>query len=68
MEINMSATGKETRIVKILPVTIKDDGKVRIGMVSPTFPQAHPEPTNVIDRGRVRTGFVTPAFPPLRAR
>ena len=57
----MSATVQEMSSVKISPSTVKDNGKVRIGMVSPTFP-----PVTIKDTGKVRMGFATPAFPPVR--
>ena len=64
----MQPTGKEIRIVKLAPFTIKDDGKVKMGFATPAFPPIQAAPGNVIDNGKVRTGFATPAFPPLRAR
>ncbi len=47
---------------------IKDNGRVRIGTVSPAFPPVRPAPANVADPKRVRMGTVSPAFPPVRAR
>jgi hypothetical protein len=55
---------KEFGTVKIPTPEIKDDGKVRMGMVSPAFPPVHTEPANVADSGKVRIGMVSPAFPP----
>ena len=68
MEINMSATLKEVTTVKISPFTIKDNGKVRTGMISPAFPPVRAEPENVGDGGKVRIGMISPAFPPVRSR
>jgi hypothetical protein len=68
MEIDMSATEKDLTIVKISPFTIKDTGKVRMGMVSPAFPPVRSEPENVADGGKVRMGMVSPAFPLVRSR
>jgi hypothetical protein len=68
MEMKMQPTVKEIGIVKIPPLTIRDDGNVRMGFATPAFPPVDAAPPNVIDNGKVRTGFATPAFPPLRAR
>jgi hypothetical protein len=68
MEINMSATLKEVSTVKISPFTIRDNGKVRMGMVSPAFPPVRSEPENVADGGKVRLGLTSPTFPPVRSR
>jgi hypothetical protein len=65
----MSATPKQINIVKTSPFTTKDDGKVRMGMVSPPFPVVvRPEPEDVADGGKVRLGMVSPSFPPVRSR
>ena len=64
----MSATVKEAITVKLQPFTIKDNGKARIGMISPAFPPIRAEPENVGDGGKVRIGMISPAFPPVRSR
>jgi hypothetical protein len=53
---------------KVSSFTIKDDGKVRMGMVSPPFPVLRAEPENVADRGKVRLGVMSPLFPPVGPR
>ena len=50
------------------PPAIKDDGRVRMGYVSPAFPPVRAAPEKVSDSGKVRVGYVSPAFPPPRAR
>ena len=67
MEMNMQPSVKEISTVKIPPLTIKDDRKVRVGMMTPAFPAVRAEPENVRDDHKVRVGMMTPAFPP-RAR
>ena len=47
---------------------IKDDGKVRMGLMSPSFPPARTKPANVSDSGRLRMGTLSPTFPPVRSR
>jgi hypothetical protein len=55
-------------VVKVPTPAIKDDGRVRMGMVSPAFPPVRARPANVADNGRIRMGMVSPSFPPVRAR
>jgi hypothetical protein len=59
---------KEIDTVKIPTRTIKDEGRVRIGVMAPTLPAVRDEPENVADGGKVRLGVMSPAFPPARAR
>jgi hypothetical protein len=59
---------KEISTVKIPTHTIKDDGRVRLGVTTPLFPPVRAEPENVADGGKVRLGVTSPLFPPLRAR
>ena len=59
---------KEISTVKIPTSTIRDDGRVRIGLTSPLFPPVHSKPGNVADDGKVRLGLTSPLFPPLRDR
>lgn len=55
-------------VVKTSTSQIRDDGPVRIGMMSPSFPAVRATPASLGDDGKVRTGMMTPAFPPMRAR
>jgi hypothetical protein len=59
---------KEISTAKIPSRNIKDDGKVRLGVMSPTFPPVRSEPGNVEDGGKVRLGVMSPMFPPVRSR
>jgi hypothetical protein len=59
---------KEISTVKIPTPTIKDDGRVRIGVMAPPLPAARAELENVADGGKVRLGVMSPLFPPVRAR
>jgi hypothetical protein len=54
---------------KVLPTpdpAIQDNGKVRVGYISPAFPPVRTTPGNMADSGKVRTGYISPAFPPKR--
>jgi len=44
----------------------QDNGQVRMGTMSPTFPPARNKPTEVADSGRLRMGTLSPTFPPVR--
>ncbi len=46
----------------------RDDGRVRMGAMSPNFPPAPAKPENVADSGRMRMGTLSPTFPPARTR
>jgi hypothetical protein len=65
---NPEVTVKEINTVKIPTLTIKDDGRVRIGVMTPLFPPVRSEPENVADGGKVRLGVMSPTFPPVRSR
>jgi len=56
------------KVVHIPNPATQDDGKVRMGLMSPTFPPARNKPANVADIGRLRMGTLSPTFPPVRAR
>jgi hypothetical protein len=45
-----------------------DNGKVRLGLMSPSFPRVRVEPTDVADNGQVRLGLMSPSFPRTRTR
>ena len=42
----------------------QDDGKVRMGTLSPSFPPVHASPANLADSGRLRMGAMSPMFRP----
>jgi hypothetical protein len=44
----------------------QDDGKVRMGTMSPSFPPVHASPANLADSGRLRMGTLSPTFPEAR--
>jgi hypothetical protein len=46
----------------------QDNGKVRMGLMSPSFPPAPDKPANTADSGRIRMGTLSPTFPPVRTR
>jgi hypothetical protein len=48
--------------------TTQDNGKVRMGTLSPSFPPARNTPANTADTGRLRMGTLSPTFPPVRTR
>jgi hypothetical protein len=54
--------------VKTPSQDIRDNGKVRMGTISPSFPSVYAVPASVTDNSRVRIGTISPSFPPVRAR
>ena len=46
----------------------EDDGKVRMGAMSPSFPPARARPANLADSGRLRMGAMSPSSPLSRTR
>ena len=46
----------------------EDDGKVRMGTMSPSFPPVRGRPANLDDTGRLRMGTMSPTFPLGRTR
>jgi hypothetical protein len=59
---------KDISTVKIPTPEIKDNDRVRMGVTSPPFPSARPQPENIGDDRKVRLGETSPMFPPLRSR
>jgi hypothetical protein len=55
-------------VARVPDPTTQDDGKVRMGTLSPTFPPARNKPATVADHGRLRIGTMSPTFPPVRIR
>lgn len=49
--------------VKVSPSAVQDNGRVRIGNVSPALPAARPANVATTDNGKVRLGNVSPALP-----
>ena len=46
----------------------EDDGKLRMGAMSPSFPPVRDKPANLADSGRLRMGAMSPMLPPSRTR
>ena len=63
----MKSIGSDKDVRVPHPAT-QDDGKVRMGTMSPTFPPARSKPADVADSGRLRMGTLSPTFPPVRIR
>jgi hypothetical protein len=55
-------------VVKLPAAEVRDNGVVRIGTATPSFPPVRVAPPKVADREQVRIGTATPSFPPLRTR
>src|SRR5262249_32620896 len=69
--LNMEVAVKEVSAEKVVNTrdpAIADDGKVRMGTMSPTFPPARAHPRPLADSGRLRMGTMSPTFPPPRTR
>jgi hypothetical protein len=57
------------KVVAVANAATQDNGRVRIGTVSPTFPPVRGDtPATLADSGQVRMGTVSPTFPPVRTR
>ena len=64
----MERTVKEMSTVKVPTPAIKDEGLVRMGLVSPAFPPVKATGREVADNGKVRIGLVSPSFPRARVK
>ena len=53
--------------VKAPTTAIRDNGKVRMGSLSPAFPAVRTPSIKTEDSGKVRMGSLSPAFPAVRA-
>ncbi len=58
---------KVTIKVCLIPASVADPGKVRLGGESPSFGPVRMAPANTIDPGKVRLGGESPSFGPIRA-
>jgi hypothetical protein len=70
MEVAVKETGAEKVVVSRSsrsPAT-EDDGKLRMGAMSPSFPPVRDKPANLADSGRLRMGAMSPTLPPSRTR
>jgi hypothetical protein len=67
MEVAVKSTSAEKVVNTPGPAT-GDDGKVRMGTMSPTFPPVRDRPANSADTGRLRMGTMSPTFPLSRNR
>ena len=56
------------KVVKTPSPATKDNGKVRMGLLSPSFPPVCVKPAKVADNGKVRLGLLSPSFPLSRTR
>jgi len=56
------------KVVGASNAATEDNGRVRMGTLSPSFPPAHSRPASVADEGQIRVGTVSPTFPPARVR
>jgi hypothetical protein len=68
---NMEATVTEIGAEKVLTTrnpAIADSGKVRLGLLSPSFPPVRTAPRGAADNGQVRIGLMSPSFPLSRTR
>jgi hypothetical protein len=52
--------------VKLSPSQVQDNGKVRMGTLSPSFPAPRAEKAATADNGKVRMGTLSPSFPAPR--
>ena len=64
-EAGMTRTETNRIVTKNVPA-IEDNGKVRIGNTSPSFPPVRAMPSATVDNGKVRIGNTSPNFPPAR--
>jgi hypothetical protein len=67
----MEATVNDIRAIEVLKSTAqatKDDGRVRMGLMSPSFPPVRVSPAEVADKGKTRLGLMSPSFPVSRTR
>jgi hypothetical protein len=62
----LERTVKEISTVKVPTPAIRDEGLVRLGLVSPTFPPVKTTRSEIADSGKVRIGLVSPSFPRAR--
>lgn len=67
MEVAVNEISSEKVASTRSPAT-EDDGKVRMGTMSPSFPPARDRPANSADSGRLRMGTMSPTFPLSRVR
>jgi hypothetical protein len=52
--------------VRLLPASVGDADRVRLGGESPSFGPVRSAPASTIDAGRVRLGGESPSFGPVR--
>jgi len=67
MEVAVKSINAE-KVVNTRDPATEDDGKVRMGTMSPSFPPARNRPANLADSGRLRMGTMSPTFPLSRPR
>ena len=59
----MKEVGAE-KVARSSTSATQDDGKVRMGAMSPGFPPVHASPANLADSSRPRMGAMSPMFLP----
>ena len=52
--------------VRLSPSQVRDNGKVRMGMLSPSFPAPRSEKAETADVGKVHMGNLSPSLPAPR--
>jgi len=67
MEVAVKGISSE-KVASTRSPASKDDGMVRMGTMSPSFPPVRDRPANSADSGRLRMGTMSPTFPVSRAR
>lgn len=67
MEVAVKSMSAE-KVVNTRDPATEDNGKVRMGTMSPSFPPVRDRPANLADSGRLRMGTMSPTFLPARAR
>jgi hypothetical protein len=67
MEVAVKEVSAEKVVNTRSPAT-EDDGMVRMGTMSPSFPPVRDRPANLTDSARLRMGTMSPTFPLSRDR
>ena len=67
MEVAVKEVSAE-KVVSSRSPAAEDNGKVRMGTLSPSFPPVRDKPANLADAGRLRMGTMSPTFPLSRTR
>jgi len=57
----MQKSGSKVTVKRPVP-SVEDNGKVRLGYLSPSLPPVRVAPANVKDEGKVRLGYLSPSL------